>query len=209
MKNFKTNINIKLGKEILKKYSFNSPKLENQKTVAYLYIILTLFSVSFFGFFAINPALSKISALKRQYEDSKIVNESITQKIDALRMLSTQYQQLEPLINTLYLAIPLSPRAAYLSRQLEEIAKENNISLSTLEVSETEIFPTKKKGEEAFEFETNIAFSGSVEDMINLTQDIVNFDRIINIKNASISLDDQEKGQFNISLKGVAYFNKE
>ena len=48
--------------------------IQNKKQVtAYIYILLTLLTVSFFGFFALRPAFSIIAGLQKQLADNKVV----------------------------------------------------------------------------------------------------------------------------------------
>lgn len=199
----------KLNKDFLKKYTLSPKQLENQKTIASLYFILTLFSISFFGLLAINPTVSTITNLQKQYDDSRIIDESLTQKINDMEQLSVQYKKIQPSLDKVYAAIPVSSKTTYLMKQIQAIAQKNNLKLNTLEEGSTEIFPAQPETSGNYSFGFNLSFAGSKEDMYNFISNLINFDRVISISEINMSSSkSEEKQTFIISVKGTAYFDK-
>ena len=54
---------------------------QRKKIIAYLYISLTLFTVSFFGLCGMTPTLSTIANLGKQYEDNKLGLDSLNKRL--------------------------------------------------------------------------------------------------------------------------------
>lgn len=200
---------LKINKDLLRKYALNPKQLENQRTIASLYLMLTLFSISFFGLLAINPTISTISSLQKQYDDGRLIDESLTQKINSLGLLSDQYGKIEPSLEKIYSAVPATTKAAYFLRQIQVIAKNNNIQLQTLEEGKTELFPAEKQKEANNSLEFNLSFSASKTDANNFINVLIKFDRIITINEINMYKNSfEQKLPFNVSIKGTAYFNK-
>jgi len=176
-----------------------------EKLVAYLYTIFTLFSVSFFILFAINPTLSAISNLKRQYEDNLLVYQSLQKKIAALSSLNLQYQQFRSDIPLILDAIPEFPEAASFTRRVEKIAIENNVKMEEFGLGTVELFPAPKKEKDFYSFSFNLKARGSGENINKFILDLINLDRVVTIDILNTT---QEKDQKQISLGGKIYFNR-
>jgi hypothetical protein len=203
--NNKQNIN----QSILRVHPLNKEIFENQKTIASLYVVLTLFSISFFGFFAINPTLSTISLLNKKHEDMQLVNQKLDEKITALENLSTQYQQIYPLLDDrVYAAVPSTSKAAYVLRQIETIIQERNLEIITIQTDNVEIFPAVRSEDKNYQFSTTLQIKGTIDEGNELMNELINIDRLVNITEFSLSADREEEGVFTIVIKGISYFNK-
>lgn len=190
---------VKKSPEILK-------QLEDQKYTGYIYIILTLLTVSFFGFFAINPTLSTISNLNKQYEDNKLVYEALRQKLLALKALSQEYTQIQPDLEKIYAAVPTSAQIPKLSRQLETLAIDHSLTVEKLEFDNVEIYPAQKNNPPLYSFTFNITVNGSDLDIKNFIAELINFDRIINLERVVTGESNTGGGAF---ITGRAYFQKQ
>lgn len=98
-----------------------------------LQLLLSVFTVAFFTFFAIRPTLSTITTLLRRIEDQKEVDvrldTKIVQLLEAQNELTANETDL-PLIN---LAIPQAPDLEGFARRLEVLAVEENSELASLQ----------------------------------------------------------------------------
>jgi len=119
-------------RELYSRYIDSLTSEQRKKIAAYLYISLTLFTVSFFGFFAITPTLATIANLNKQYKDNKLVLDSLNKKLSSLTLLDFQYKEIQTDIEKIYSAIPRTPHMPILTRQLENIAKDSNILILLL-----------------------------------------------------------------------------
>lgn len=191
-------------REFLSKFSLWKTDEERKKIIAYLYIALTLFTVSFFGFFAITPTLSTISNLKKQYEDNKLVYEALNQKLSNLQLLDFQYREIQPDLELIYSAIPRTSKIPYLTRQLENIASLNGVSLTRLNSGNLEIFPNIKR-DPIYSFSFTISVAGNQTSVNNFIADIINFDRIIGVERVLTGKD--EEGKYTATIMGRAFFS--
>lgn len=197
-------LNIYSYREYLKKYSKGIKKENEERIIGSLYIIFTLFTVSFFGIFAINPTLSTISNLKKQYQDSVDVERALSQKLDALKALDTQYFQIENALNAIYDAIPLSAQIAVLTRQLENLAARHNSSIAQLSFRTIELFPGKKVNAPIYSYSFSLELTGRDQDINKFVADLINFNRIVSIESVTTGISD--KGASGASFIGRAYF---
>src|SRR3972149_7724347 len=143
--------------ELYLKYIETVSDDQRKKIAAYLYISLTLFTVSFFGFFAITPTLTTISHLHKQYEDNKLVLDSLNKKLSSLTLLDFQYNEIQQDLESIYSAIPQTPRMPLLTRQLETIARDSGIIIRDLNFGNVELYPnTKNEPIYSFNFTINV-----------------------------------------------------
>ncbi|OGH12685.1 MAG: hypothetical protein A2776_01515 [Candidatus Levybacteria bacterium RIFCSPHIGHO2_01_FULL_40_10] len=177
---------------------------DRNKIISYLYIVLTLFAVSFFGFFAIAPTLSTISTLNKQYLDSRLVYESLRTKLSSLQSLDVQHKQMEPELNIIYSAIPKTTKIPQLTRQIENIAAESNVQITRLSFGTIEIYPNVKTTDPVYSYTFSVAVSGSDPDVNSFLSNIISFDRIIGVDRVATGLD--EKNKFTAAITGRAYF---
>lgn len=192
-------------KNIIKNRFVTLDEQGKHKIIGAIYLILTLFTVSFFGIFAIQPTLSTISSLKRQYEDNERVDQALTEKLNALRTLRAQYDEITPSLELLFAALPKSPQVPQVVRKIEKIAQEHNTTISTFNIGTTEIFPATKKSAAIYEFVFNVTVGGTSENIDAFIADIVNFDRIDTIDTINKSLKEES---LQTNVVGRMYFNK-
>ncbi len=177
---------------------------DQKKLISYIYISLTLFTVSFFGFFAITPTLATITNLNKQYKDSALVHEALKKKLTNLSLLDFQYNQIQQDLVAVYSAIPKSAKIAYLTRQLEDIAVDSTLSVSKLSFGKVEIYPNSKK-DPIYSFTFTINIAGNQNNVNNFLSKVINFDRIVNIERVITGQDEQ--GQYTAIITGRAYFS--
>lgn len=175
-------------------------KEDQERYTAYLYIILTLFTLSIFGMFAILPTLSTIANLRKQFEDSTQVSNALTAKFSALQTLSGQYQSLQPLLPLVYAAIPTSTQIATLTKQIEVLAQEYNLALIGLDFGTIELYPIKKLNPPIYSFTFNATLEGDEAAVNEFLTNLTNFERIITFDR--ISTGTLESGNFGVSLGG-------
>ncbi len=191
-------------REMAKKYSESMQEEKKQKFIGYLYITLTLFTLSFFGLFAIRPTLSTISNLDKQYKDNLLVYKSLKDKLSALQNLDIQYQEIQPDLELVYSAIPKASKIPYLTRQLENLAFADNLTITHLSFDSVEIYPNKKNFS-MYSFKFTISVEGSNNDVNKFIADFINFDRIIGIDHLVSGKTIENK--FGASIGGRAFFS--
>jgi Tfp pilus assembly protein PilO len=174
-------------------------KYNKKENIAYSYLILTFFTVAFFGFFVIRPAISTISNLQKELQDNKRVYQGLQDKLAAIQKLDTQYQTLQTNIPLVYEAVPNTPKIPLLTRQIETIAQSNNVFIQSLTVSPVEFYPLETG---TFSFGLNVV--GEEKNIDSFIGVISGFNRAVSIDR--ISTGKSESGETSLSLSGKAYF---
>src|SRR3989344_5079787 len=200
---------ISIIQDLLKIYSRYIEALsldQMKKIVAYLYIILTLFAFSFFGFFAIAPTLSTVANLNKQYEDNKLILDSLNKKLSSLTLLDFQYKEIQQDLEKIYSAIPRTPRMPYLPRQLENVAKDSGVIIRQLNFGSVELYPNTKN-EPIYSFNFSISVIGDEQNVNAFISNLINFDRIVGID--KISTGKNEENKYEASIIGRVYFSND
>lgn len=110
------------------------PFVKSKHATAYSMIIFSIFTIAFFGMFAIRPTLKTIIELKRQIEDSKQINETLRKKIDALVTAQEEFQFIKDFLPAINEALPEQPNIAKVLTKIEDLANQNQATISALQV---------------------------------------------------------------------------
>ena len=174
-----------------------------QRVVAYIYIILSFFSLSFFGLFAIGPTLSTISELNKEYADGTAVLQQLQEKNSNLRSLNSNYLKIQPDLSLITNAIPESPNVSQLTRQIEVLATKNNLVVQKLDTGLLELYPAKKVNTSIFSFMFSTTVRGGEKEINNFISEIINIDRIIGIERLSTG---KQQSDYIAAITGKAFF---
>lgn len=187
----------------VKKSSFLSGglvELRNRKqATAYLFMFLTFFTVAFFGFFVLRPALSTISKLQKQLKDNTLVFEKLQKKLATIQNLDRQYQTIQtdiPLVNA---AIPNTPQIPLFTRQVETIAQNNRVILQNFIVAPIEIYPLENGN-----FSFTLAAVGTQQNIGSFVEELSIFSRVITIDKISTGKTKPEEAE--LLMSGKSYF---
>lgn len=196
-----------IAKDMLKTtYLQTVPYLKKERTQKFVSLVLTLLALSFFGFFAISPTISTILKLQKELADKQFVFKKLEIKIRDLSDLKNQYtilnQRLElPIVTN---AIPTIPDAHILFAQVQQVAKENNVSISKIESDEIDVIPSEQPKENYGSYTFSILGAGSYDNIYAFLSKITNMQRIVDTEIFSMnnSLNpDSNLLEFNIKAK--------
>jgi Tfp pilus assembly protein PilO len=197
----------KIVKELVEKSNSILNEGENkQKVTAYIYIILSLLSLSFFGIFAIGPTISTIVDLNQQYSEGEMALQQLEQKNADLKSLTAQYLKIKPDLNLVTNAIPEKPNIAQLTRQVEVLANQNNLVVTKLNTGLMELYPAKNTTSPVFSYSFSVSVEGQEGDINKFIGEVVNIDRIVSIDRLSTGT--QQGNNFTASFTGRAFFYK-
>jgi Tfp pilus assembly protein PilO len=182
------------------------PETHKDNTKIFLTLVFTFSALSIFGIFAINPTLSTIVELKKQLFDSTFVQQQLKIKIDNLGALRTKYDLINADLPIIYDAIPETASIPILTGQIQALAEETGITITSFRVSEVQL-ATAKQLSHHIGFTFFMEGSGSYEDMLNFSSSLGNFNRIVTIESISMEKDKQSK-ELILSLRGKAYFSQ-
>lgn len=178
-----------------------------QRVTAYLYIIFSLFALSFFGIFAIGPTITTISNLNKQLGEDKSALKQLQDKNAALKSLSASYLEIEPQLDLIENAIPQNSKVADISRQLELLTIKHNLIVQKLDSGLMELYPAKNANSPIFSFLFSVGVSGKEQDINSFIGDLINMGRIIGIE--KLTTGKQQNNLFSASITGRAFFYKE
>ncbi len=182
------------------------PKFKDEKTKLYTMLGLTLAALSFFGIFAINPTLSTIVELKRQFADLQFVYQKLITKSQNLSILQDKYRSLAPLLPVVYDAMPQKPEVPKFIAQVNALLADSNLTVRSLRTNGVEITPDKKVvGKNSAYFSFSMEAEGSYEDILAFCQNLTRIDRLVTLQ--MISIDKKDKSDALIlNLRGLQYF---
>jgi Tfp pilus assembly protein PilO len=193
------------------KYLPNIPGLETEKNQKYLGIILTLCALSFFGFFAIKPTVSKIFQLRKEISDSGIVLEKLNTKIGNLAQLRTQYSNLQSDLPVIMNAITIQSEIPLFLGQIQSAGKMSNVTIKQLQNLEVQII--KKINSPRADYDSysfSIGGSGTSENIYKFLQTITGMERVVTIDLFSIlNTADQSSDSREFNIQGTAYFKSD
>lgn len=127
------------------RYFVNIRRFYQRKQVrVYTGIVLSILTVAFFSFFAIRPTLVTIAALLKEIKDKEAIASQLENKVNALNSAQIAYQQVEKDLYLIDEALPLDPNLSLFVRQLEALARRENVTIGSLQFRATTL-----KGEKA------------------------------------------------------------
>jgi len=179
-------------------------RVQSQKFVFYVYIILTLAVISFFGIFVIRPTTLTIFQLRDEFGENEEVMRKLDDKLAALKSLEAQRNQLGNQLTLLNTVIPSDPQIPALVRKVETIAENNNVAISRIEVGAIEVFPNNKADSPFFAFNFNMNVRGGVSELNSFLSDLIFFDRLVSIDR--VSGGGVTGGETEYVIVGRAYF---
>lgn len=203
----------KLNKNLIKdlknskysKYAELLPDFKEAKTQKFTTLVLTVLALSFFSLFAINPTISTIVKLQKEIEDSKFVHEQLQRKINNLSQLQVEYAQAQDDLPFVYSSLPQKSEIPLLIAQIQSIANNNSLEVSSLQSFQVEV----SEGADKDKF-TSFSFSMNANgDYLNISKfvaDLVSMQRVINIENVSLTRRTTESLTLQLSIRGTAYF---
>ena len=110
-----------------------------KRVKAYTMLILSLFTISFFGFFALKPTLSTIASLNRQIEDNREIDQKLSKKINQLVAAQAEYEVIAPFIPKIKKALPEKPEYIGLLNDLESIRTVGSATISGISIDSVKI----------------------------------------------------------------------
>jgi len=201
----------KLGQKLsYKAYYHRVQQLAQQPKVRVSGLVsLTLFTVAFFGMFAILPTFKTITKLKKEIKESEEVQVKLQNKIAAMDQAQKFYLQATNDIEIVEKILPDRVKFERLAWQIQWVAKNNQVDISSGGFGE---FPVKnldrEKQKELQAVEIDMVLAGSYVNIRAFLQDLAKIDRLIGFDQVSISSKSVQKqsGIINANIKAQAYY---
>src|SRR3990170_6098278 len=111
-----------------------APSFKNKKTVSYFTITLSLFSLSFFGMFAIRPTLITAVSLVRELKDLNNLSLDYENQISSIITAQSEYEKIRNSITLRDKALPRGSEFTKFAKTMERLAVKNEITLNQLQI---------------------------------------------------------------------------
>jgi Tfp pilus assembly protein PilO len=170
-----------------KKYSQSiTPFIQSPKTKSYSTVIFFFLVLSVFGWYAIRPTIQTILYLQREIKDKTETNKKMDEKIYALIEANSAYENSQPLLPVLSEAIPTAPDALDLVSQINILATNTNVILSSLQMSgiplATQSGTANPKNTKAYtEFPIVFSVEGPYLSVVSFLKGLVSMKRIVTV----------------------------
>jgi len=176
-----------------KKYSQTiAPFIQSKKTKNYSTVIFFFLVLSVFGWYAIRPTIQTILYLEREIKDKTEIDKKMDEKINALIEANSVYENSKTLLPLLSHAIPINPEALNLVRQINTLATEKNIILSSLQLSNIPIASLSalirpKNQSRQVEFPVVFSVSGPYVSVVAFLKELVSLRRVVTIQSMNFT----------------------
>lgn len=192
-----------------------SPTTKNYSTVIFFFLVLSVF-----GWYAIRPTIQTILYLQREIKDKTALDKKMDDKIYALIEANSAFENNLSLFPVLADAVPTTPEALDLVSQIQKVAENNGIALSTLKMSEvplaTPAATTKPKNGQRFaELPITFSVEGSYLSIVSFLRTLISMRRIVSIDSMSFipvqptfasATDSGKTASIKVTMKIVGYY---
>lgn len=159
---------------------------KKKQTRVYTGIVLSIFTVAFFGFFAIRPTLTTIGGLLKEIKDKEELVKQMDQKIADLSQAQTNYNQIKKQLYLVDESLPLDPDMPILVKQLEALARLNSVFFETVYYNGVNLQGEPEK-EEAQEVDFTITLYGDYKSLKSFLNSLDFLRRVISVDGFSFS----------------------
>lgn len=192
------------------KYLQLLPLFKEEKAQKFITLALTLFTLSFFGIFAIGPTFSTISKLNKELEDNRFIDEQLKQKINNLSILQEKYAGLQNDLPEIFSAVPKNPDAPIFAGQVETVARNSNIKILGLQVYEVEAVSQSRNNKKYTSFNYNLSAEGNYSNISQFINSLIRMQRITTVDTITVTntSKDLSENKLRLTIKGSSYFKK-
>lgn len=214
-------INFNQNRNLIKSKSTYQEKVNNflrtKQAKAYTMLVLSLFTISFFGLFAIRPVITEITELKKKIDDAKTLNASLQDKIDTLIKAQQEYQLVSDFIPAIDEAIPQDPYVVQALLDLESLLGDKNATITSIQTPSLTYSPTTDtEGEKSNVLKSqetpvsmSITLKGNFNDLNEFAKKVLTYRRNFTASSYDIIPSQSEgEGQLKLSLKLNTYYLK-
>lgn len=189
---------------------------QKKKIRTYTALVMTIATICFFLFFAIRPTVFTISNLLREIKDNKKVVAGLDQKIEALNSAQIEFQRARKELYLIDEALPLQPDLGLLVRQIEALARRDQIELGPVRYDQSTLLKGAKtpegKAAKVAAKETgqkaglgfSLVVNGDYDKLHLFIKDLTSLRRIIRLE--SVGFRQQKSGSLSLTLEAQAIY---
>lgn len=196
-------------------YQRLEPVLKKPHIRAYTMATLSFLALSFFGAFAIRPAVKQIVELNRKIDDRRLVIQKLDEKIKKLQVAEIEYKKIQSDLPIIFAALPQEPNFPPFLKNLEGTASDSAVLVIGLKFREITLFEKgeKKAATSSADFTPpdslsfDLSAAGSYSALSSVLQKIERGARLVNIGEVNLgSAEGTSSAELRMSLKALAYF---
>jgi Tfp pilus assembly protein PilO len=180
--------------------------LKSKKQRSYLALTLSLFTLSFFGLFAIRPTLITAFSLFKSNTDLKKLSIEYENKIGSLIRAQSEYEQIRNDTPLILNAIPPTTNFNKMAMTIERFAERENVIINQLQIDSVFISQLPSTGKL-----NNFGFSmigiGNYLSLTSFISHLLNHQRIIKIDSLEFAKEGGTvSSTLRMNLKGTTYY---
>lgn len=182
------------------------PFINNKKSASYFTLTLSLFSLSFFGLFAIRPTIITAISLFKSVSDLKRLNLDYENKISSLVRGQAEYEQIRENIPLVETAIPSTSSFHKLISALENFAARSDLTINQLQVESVPVSKQPASGK-LQKFGFSLITIGTYPNISSYLSHLLNWKRLVTINTLDFAGEGStQSGILRVTIKGQAYY---
>lgn len=217
-------------------YTKLEPVMKRPEVKAYTTLTLSIFAAALAVLFAIRPGVERFTITYKKVQESNGKNQELSQKIKDLQTATATYDsEIAPKLQLLDNALPINPDFTSLLKNIERKVDEAGTPMLSVSFQQIDIIgktETKKKTSAQFDpnasqqqslgkqtpIEFNFAVTGSYDGIKSILSGLYKLNRIVVVESADIVRPDLKnekpsesgtpQGEYNMSLKATAYYQR-
>lgn len=189
-----------------KAYKRLTPLIGSKKTASYFTLTLSLFTLSFFGIFAIRPTLITAISLIKKVSDLRKLYTDYENKIGNLIRAQGEYEKIREELPLIDAALPSNSSFSGLAKTIEKFAAQENFTINQFQIDPVPISNPPSSGK-LYDYEFTLVGSGRYSSLSSFLSHLTNWKRIVNIKSLEFTqAGGTASGQIRLSLKASTYY---
>ena len=184
------------------------PAFQQKRAQQFTTLSLTFITIAFFGLFAINPTLGTISDLQRQLDDSHFLDDALQKKISNVTSLQTQYQQIQPILDPVFAAVPIAPAIDTFAGQAHQLANQTNVQLTRVQTLPVDLTPSVISRAKYLAYTFSIEGQGDLPSLQKYMTQLANINRLITFDMINYARVGKVDNTFRATIRGKTYFKQ-
>ncbi len=203
-----------VGKSTIRESSRNRYKRfsklrESPKAKVSGLVSLTVFTVAFFGVFAIMPTFKTIASLNKEIDDAQLVNAKLSKKIVSLERAEETWIEVSSQVTGLSSILPREHEFERLAWQVAWMADDKGVIIINESFEEFVILGKNvSRSKDEFVLPMEMSISGGYEEIKGFLEGLVSLDRLVSIEEVVINSRKlrSEEGVLSANIKATAYY---
>lgn len=199
----------KLGYHRYKHYFLKIRQLGHQPIARTSFTVAaTLFTISFFAFFAVRPAANTIVQLIKELKEQQKVDEILAKKTTDLSKAKSSYEAIEDYLISLDRSLPQEANFNLFAKKIQFLVFSHNLILASASFDKFDLItPNDLANQEPKILKFKITTAGGFEDTKNFLDSLEKLDRIVKINFVNFSTQTKlEKAQIQSEINGDIFW---